>query len=56
MPEINPPTPLKPLWPVRRDERQPEKKRDQPTPEREGIKQRKNNAGDDNSHVIDEFV
>lgn len=56
MPEINPPTPLKPLWPVRPDEHPPGKRRQQSNPEREDREPSNNDSGDDDRHVIDEFV
>ncbi len=55
MAEINPTPPLKPLWPVRRDETSSGKRR-QPAPERRNGERDGEDNGDEAPHVIDEYV
>ena len=56
MAEINQPTPVKPVWPVRRDRKPPEKRQSEPVGEEERERRRGNREHGDKLPRIDEYA
>lgn len=60
MPEINQPTPIKPVWPMRRDDRPP-RSRSQEMPDEKGDSKaddghEQSDRKEDDGHRIDEYA